>query len=109
MLKYAEAVEAARERWPDGHTIRYEDLTADPQGELTRLCAFLGVEFEPTMLEYGKFSAGRFKAGLGDWKDQIRTGEVQAPKPLPTADEVPEALRPIATKWGYLETFAGAG
>jgi hypothetical protein len=102
VLKYADAVEEARQTWP-GHTLRYEDLTADPEGELRRLCAFLGVPFEATMLEYGKFSSGRYKAGLGDWKDQIRTGEVQPPKPLPAPDEVPEALRGIAGAWGYLE------
>jgi hypothetical protein len=105
VLQYADAVEAARQTYP-GHTIRYEDLTADPAGELQRLCAFLGVEFEETMLEYGRFSQGRYKAGLGDWKDQIRTGEVQPPKPLPPAEDVPEALRPIATAWGYLEPVA---
>jgi hypothetical protein len=102
VLKYAEAVEQARRTW-DGHTLRYEDLTADPEGELRKLCAFLGVAFEPTMLEYGKFSSGRFKAGLGDWKDNIRTGEIQPPKPLPAPEEVPEALRGIAAAWGYLE------
>jgi hypothetical protein len=103
VLKYAEAVEQARQTW-EGHTLRYEDLTADPEGELRRLCAFLGVRFEPTMLEYGKYSSGRYKAGLGDWKDNIRTGEVQPPKPLPSEDEIPEALRGIAAAWGYLET-----
>jgi hypothetical protein len=101
VLKYAEAVEHARTTLP-GHTIRYEDLTADPAGELSKLCAFLGVPFEETMLDYGEHARGRFKAGLGDWKDTIRTGEVQAPKPLPTADEVPPELRPIAEAWGYL-------
>ena len=30
--------------------LRYEDLLADPQAELRRVCAFLGVEFEPAML-----------------------------------------------------------
>jgi hypothetical protein len=102
VLKYAEAVERARQTW-EGHTLRYEDLTADPEGELRRLCAFLGVSFEPTMLEYGKYASGRFKAGLGDWKDAIRTGEVQPPKPLPAEHEIPEALRGIAGAWGYLE------
>ncbi len=105
VLKYADAVEAARHTY-DGHTIRYEDLTADPVTELTKLCAFLGVDFEPTMLEYGKFSSGSFKAGLGDWKDNIRTGEIQPPKPLPSVEEVPEALRPIAARWGYLEAVS---
>jgi hypothetical protein len=105
VLKYAEAVEHARSTLP-GHTIRYEDLTADPAGELQKLCAFLGVAFEPTMVEYGKHSQGRFKPGMGDWKDAIRTGEVQAAKPLPAPDEVPELLRPIAAAWGYLEAAA---
>jgi hypothetical protein len=105
VLKYAEAVERARTTWP-GHTVRYEDLTADPAGELRTLCAFLGVPFEPTMLEYGKFASGRFKAGLGDWKDQIRSGEVQQAKPLPKVDEVPAPLRPIAAAWGYLPSEA---
>ena len=53
------------------------------------------------MLEYGKYSRGRFKAGLGDWKDNIRTGEVQPPKPLPTADEIPPELRRSPRAWGY--------
>lgn len=30
--------------------LRYEDLLADPQAELRRTCAFLGVAFEPAML-----------------------------------------------------------
>ncbi len=103
VLQYAEAVEAARQTYP-GHTIRYEDLTADPTGELTKLCAFLGVPFEPNMLQYGTFApSSHIKAGLGDWKDEIRSGEVQAPKPLPSAEEIPDALRPIAETWGYLE------
>ena len=105
VLKYAEAVEQARQTW-EGHTLRYEDLTADPEGELRRLCDFLDVRFEPTMLEYGKYASGRYKAGLGDWKDNIRTGEVQPPKPLPSEDEIPEALRGIAAAWGYLEAVS---
>lgn len=38
-----------RERF---HEVRYEDLLADPEGELGRLCEFLGVPFSPRMLEY---------------------------------------------------------
>jgi Sulfotransferase family len=34
------------------YTIRNESLIADPVGELTRLCGFLGVSFDPQMLEY---------------------------------------------------------
>ncbi len=33
------------------HRLRYEDLVADPATVLADACAFLGVEFEPTMLD----------------------------------------------------------
>jgi hypothetical protein len=43
---------AARRLPPDAfHEVRYEDLVADPRGELERLCAFLGEDFEEGMLE----------------------------------------------------------
>ena len=35
-----------RDQW---HQLRYEDLVADPAGELTRLCAFLGEDYDPAM------------------------------------------------------------
>ena len=31
--------------------MKYEDLASDPEAELRRLCAFVGLEFEPTMLD----------------------------------------------------------
>ena len=34
------------------HEVRYEDLLLDPQRELSRLCGFLGFDFEPEMLTY---------------------------------------------------------
>ena len=100
VLRYANALERARDTY-DGHTVRYEDLAADPEAETKKLCAFLGVEWEPGMLDYGQ-TERRFKAGLGDWNDKIKSGKVQAPDPLPAPDEVPEALRGIAAAWGYL-------
>jgi hypothetical protein len=33
------------------HSLRYEDLVRDPRAELTRLCDFLGEEFDEAMLE----------------------------------------------------------
>jgi hypothetical protein len=106
VLRYANALEQARETY-DGHTVRYEDLAADPEGETRRLCAFLDVPWEPTMLDYGQ-TERRFKAGLGDWNDKIKSGKIQPPEPLPAAEDVPEALRPIAEKWGYLPASAPA-
>jgi sulfotransferase family protein len=40
---------------PDAYyRLRYEDLLADPRGELARLCAFLGERFDDQMLDYAK-------------------------------------------------------
>jgi hypothetical protein len=99
--RYCEALEAARQAY-DGHTVRYEDLTADPERELRRICSFLDVPFEPGMLEYGQFDHGRYKSGLGDWNEKIKSGAIQPPAPPPPLEEIPPALREISEKWGYL-------
>ena len=39
------------------HRLRYEDLLADPEPELDRLCRFLGEDFDPAMLEFGEAAA----------------------------------------------------
>jgi hypothetical protein len=97
--RYCEALEGARQRF-DGITIRYEDLTEDPAAITQQICDFLGIEWEPSMLEYGEKDHGRYKSGLGDWSENIKSGEVQKAKPPPP--ETPEPLRPIAAAWGYL-------
>jgi LPS sulfotransferase NodH len=103
--RYCEALEAARQKY-DGVTVRYEDLTADPESALRPVCEHLGVAFEPGMLEYGEQDHGRFKSGLGDWNEKIKSGRIQAPAPPP--GEIPEPLRPIAATWGYLPQTAAA-
>jgi sulfotransferase family protein len=101
--RYCQAIESARQTY-DGLTVRYEDITTDPERETRRVCEFLGVEWEPQMLDYGQFDHGRMKSGLGDWSEQIKSGAVQAAKPLPSDDEVPEELRELTAAWGYLST-----
>jgi hypothetical protein len=96
--RYCEALEAARRAYP-GHTLRYEELTAEPERVLRAVCTYLGVRFEREMLEYGRFRHGPFRAGLGDWKEKIRTGTVQPAEPPP--EVVPEPLVAIARAWGY--------
>jgi len=98
--RYCEALEGARQAY-DGLTVRYEDLTADPVGETRRICAFLDVPWEPAMLEYGRGDHGRYKAGLGDWAQKIRSGRVQPAPPPPPLSETPEPLRELAETWGY--------
>jgi len=47
--------------------LRYEMLVAEPEAELRRICGFLGLDFEPGMVEYGREApAPRAAAGLGD-------------------------------------------
>ncbi|MER5438029.1 sulfotransferase [Streptomyces sp. NPDC002790] len=102
-LRYMKAVDNARKGITGGHTLRYEELTADPEGKMRALCAFLGVDFEPSMLEYGARDETQVQKGLGDWRDKIRSGSVQAGRELPKDDEIPEVLRPICKAWGYLK------
>lgn len=99
--RYVEAVEEARTTLP-GHTVRYEDLAADPEGETRRLCDFLGVGWERAMLDYGALDHGPFRSGLGDWSEKIKSGRVQPPAPDPDASQTPPELREVARAWGYL-------
>lgn len=63
------------------HEVRYEDLLADPERELSRLCGFLGFEFEPEMLTYHE-RAESVIASMGnvDYHQNIRRA------PAPTRD-----------------------
>ncbi len=101
-LRYMTKVEEAR-RALAGFTIRYEELTANPETATHRLCDFLGVPFEPAMLDYGRFGHNRFGAGLGDASAKIRSGRIQPSVPPPRAADVPAALRDICATWGYLK------
>jgi hypothetical protein len=98
-LNFMEHVERARTTYP-GLTVRYEDLTADPERETRRVCEHLGLEWEAGMLEYGR-KGREYVAGIGDWTDKIKSGSVQAGRPLPAPDEVPSELREMCRVWGY--------
>ncbi|MFD8569980.1 sulfotransferase family protein [Streptomyces sp. NPDC059639] len=102
-LRYMKAVDNARKGLTGGHTVRYEELTADPESRLRALCDFLGIDFEPSMLEYGSRDETQIQKGLGDWRDKIRTGTVQQGRELPKDDEIPEILKPMCKAWGYLK------
>lgn len=109
-LKYMRALEVARQEL-GGLTLRYEDLTDNPEAETRRICEFLDIPWEEQMITYGQQDHGEFRKGIGDWKEKIRTGTIQRGRPLPTADEIPEELREMCRIWGYLpagtETVTG--
>ena len=77
--------------------LRLEDLVADPEGELRRLCAFLGEAFDPAMLDYHLTAEERMRepqetflavthphltkpptAGLRNWRAALTTAEQEA-------------------------------
>jgi hypothetical protein len=59
-------------RLPDERhlTLHYERLVAEPEAELTRLCAFMGVRFDPAMLRYDETSSyGKVNgSSVGKWR-----------------------------------------
>lgn len=100
VLRHVIGVQEARGHL-DGVTIRYEDLTAEPEEQTRRLCEYLGVEFEPAMLDYGAKDHGPLRPVFGDWSSNLKSGQVQPARPLPEAADVPESLREITEAWGY--------
>lgn len=69
--------------------IRYEDLVADVESSLRRICGFAGLEYEPAMVDYAdhvdvsaKPHQQRLKQpptkGVRDWRTQMSAGDVAA-------------------------------
>lgn len=77
-----------------GVTVRYEDLTTDPERVTRQLCDFLGVPWEPEMMNYGNADHGPFKVFLGDVGDRIAAGRILPPRPLPAIADIPELREP---------------
>jgi hypothetical protein len=106
-LRYMKAVERARGGL-SGHTVRYEQLTADPEATIRGICDFLDLEWEPDLLEYGKRPPKDLQRGLGDWREKIKSGKVQPGRDLPDPSDVPRSLREMCAAWGYDGDRAGA-
>ena len=107
ILRYGDALERARQAHP-GLTVRYEDVTTDPEAQTRRICEYLGVPWEAGMIDYGRHDHGRYKAGLGDWAGKIRTGQIQPAEPPPPAHEIPAELHALCAAWGYLPAAGAA-
>lgn len=99
--RYANALAQARSALP-GCTVRYEELTADPERVVRRVCEWLDVRFVPEMLDYGRHDHGTFRRGVGDWGPKILSGHIEASPPPPDPDEIPPELRDACAQHGYL-------
>jgi hypothetical protein len=73
-----------------GIDVRYENLVAEPENQTRRLCECLGIDWESGMVDYGSHNPGRYKRGLGDWSDNIRSGRPQ-PARSPQSPRSPAA------------------
>ncbi len=63
--RYVPAIAKFLREKPAPHVhVRYEDLVADPETWMRRILDFLGLAFEPGMIEYGRQAPAR--EGLGD-------------------------------------------
>jgi hypothetical protein len=75
-------LDEARRNLP-GTTVRYEQLTQEPEQVTGELCDYLGVGWEPGMVDYGSQDHGPFLSGIGDFTKQIRVGRVLPGRPDP--------------------------
>jgi hypothetical protein len=101
LQRYTELMQRAQ-RVHGGLVVRYEDLTRQPAAITQEICEFLGVPWEPQMVEYGAQGRGRFVRGLGDWTDKIKSGQIAPAPPDPLPADIPDELKETARLMGYL-------
>jgi hypothetical protein len=99
-LRYLYLLRRARAELP-GLTVRYEDLTAEPERIGRAICEFLQIDWEPGMLDYGAADHGPFAPGSGDMSAKLRSGRLQADRTLPSERDIPLTFRPICAEFGY--------
>jgi hypothetical protein len=90
-------------------TVRYEDLVAEPEHELPRICAFVGVDYERDMLEDRSGATG--VAAAHEWWKGDATGPLDRSRSGRWADEMPTRVQhyaalnlgPMLEEHGYAE------
>lgn len=97
------------------HTIKYEDLLSDPEHEMRKICAFLGVAFEECLLKptvfgqpagsntsrlgSGPSDAGKLNTAPGEkWRSELDEHE---------SDLIHFCFRGLLDHYGYAEDKAG--
>ncbi len=89
------AVVKYRRLFPQVHTLRYENLTANPEQEIRTLLRFMGYAYEDGMTEYWNFEHTDQKLKMWDgvgpekslWAKELSKNRIQA-KVRPISDEV---------------------
>lgn len=82
------------------HVLRYEDLLADPPLELTRITRFLGLDYDPAMLEFHRDARTRRNAQRIDaWKN------LSQPIQRQNAGKYRHSLRPEEIEYIELRCF----
>lgn len=105
--------------------VRYEDLAADPGTTLRALCAWLGEDFEPSMLDVTvrnstymatHSATGVARGSVDRWRQRLSPDEVAiiqsaCARPMRalgyTVEPVPPARRHVAAAWARLPATAG--
>ena len=93
-----------RDQW---HQLRYEDLVTDPATELTRLCAFIGEDYDPAMAFPARVAGVAVPAGK-KWHHRthgpVTTQRVKSWQTRLAPDEIAlceAALGSRLAAWGY--------
>ena len=101
------AEELGRGPNPSAISLRYEDLTEDPEAELRRVFEFLAEPYDDELL--GRALAGTGKLGFGDWKtyaksaiDRSSVGRWES-LPMPVQDKLARVCNPTLVRLGYEE------
>ena len=67
--------QAAASRWPnDVLTVKYEDLTADPEPHIREVCTFLGITYHADMLNVEKTEKHKVVADQESWFTNLWAG-----------------------------------
>lgn len=93
-------LEQARRRLPEAFDLTYEDLTTRPEHVCRELCTYLGLDWAPQMLDYGRYNHGPLHSGIGDWGPLIHSGRINPAAP-PEPDHIPPPLLEWCRTWGY--------
>ncbi len=96
-----DALDKAAESFVKVIELRYEDLTTAPEQQLARICAFLGVNYQPSMLDYLREDVGPLACGVGDWGPLIAGGAIRSDRNENIPRDIRLRLARCSERWGY--------